>query len=303
MLKQFLFEEGPDDADLTTANTGAALIVKNGGTAKFSTATKSSGSFGGRWVMSAGNCISRYELNAANARMGFSGVVTMPAGSGTVGSTVPFAVLDSAGAAVFTLDIRNTALLQVANMVPTVGETYRLTTDGSTGAENQITVQGGSKYKLEVVAKTGATTGTLDVKLFTEKGTVPVGYFTRSGINMGTTDFKYVHVGLQSGGASGFDCGWDNLQLDDGATVAPAPLADALPAPVVTLVPTNPTVAGGTGTVVATWPAVPGAATYQSCIVPGNVATGFVSTREDPTRTRTFTVPAGQHTVAVRAMP
>ncbi len=81
------------------------------------------------------------------------------------------------------------------------------------------------------------------------------------------------------------------------------PTMEILDAPVVTLNSINPTTIGGNnGSVTATWPVVPGAYHYETCLVSGTQTTGFVADDGDATSPKTYTgLMAGSYTVAVRA--
>ena len=71
----------------------------------------------------------------------------------------------------------------------------------------------------------------------------------------------------------------------------------------MTLTQTPPTTIGGMdGTVTATWPSVPGAGRYESCLVYGVATSGFVADDSSATSPKTYSgLAAGVYTVAVRA--
>lgn len=85
--------------------------------------------------------------------------------------------------------------------------------------------------------------------------------------------------------------------------VAWDPTVTPLATPTVSLTFTNPTRVGGSnGSITATWPAVPGAAGYESALVQGVATSGFVADDTSATSPKTYSnLGPGTYTVAVRA--
>lgn len=136
--------------------------------------------------------------------------------------------------------------------------------------------------------------------------------------NIGTAQATAARLGINVAGFTGaadkFEyLGWEAMPAvtitDTSQAQAVAYFADApgakLATPVVSLTQVNPSVGGSDGSITATWPAVPGAATYETALVVGIVTTGFTADTTGITGlTKTYTgLPAGARTVAVRAIP
>lgn len=134
----------------------------------------------------------------------------------------------------------------------------------------------------------------------------------RFGARVGTNTVYYGHtdasVTVGSNGApttTGTTVGSNAVGVSLMLSIHESVPATPLPTPVLTVTHVNPSTHGGTdGSVTVTWEAISGAAVYESCLLVGDVTTGFASTRSDATLTRTFPgLAAGTYTVAVRAMP
>jgi len=204
-LKVLDFETGPEGATLTTANSGAATVVTNGGTAVFAKDIVRSGQLGARFTTVANQlCIARFATTAANNTLSLGVVFThkpTPAPlsgilslrhSGGVAGRINWGVDN-------TLSIVDAAL----------GNTLTIATG----------LTPGTPYELTIRAKSATTTtGTITAVLYTADGT-ELGRATSSTYNLGTNPFAATDVGiLNSNATAGTTLALDYLQLNDGAT-------------------------------------------------------------------------------------
>lgn len=297
MLKQFLFETGPEGTDLSIANSGASQYAKNGGTAKFAAAAKSSGSFGAQFVVGTGGsmCVGVYDMDAANTQVSFSGVITIP--SAFPSAAISTLSLNNAARGILTLGLDNAGGLQIYSTQNSTA--YRISTDGVNSAATQYHVTPGSKYRVTLVAKAGASTGSFTAKLYAEKGSTVLGFCTISGINMAADPFTTIQLGITSAGPAGTTIGWDDIQLDSGSGTELPRVPETLPAPSLSATKTDPSVVGGNGTVTVTAGPSAGATRVRVGLLSGSVTTGTPSTQIDLPASggsHVFTVSAGTYT-------
>jgi len=306
--KTILFEDGTSDgAAQTTTNTGASQVTTNTGTATFSTATKSNGTYGGRWVSGSNLCISRFTATANNNNMVFEGVCTVPTALGT--SAIGLMTLRHTSGPSLVFELNQGGMFTIYN--PALSSSSMLTTDGTAATGAAYTPTLGSQYRISIVAAGGSTTtASYTVKVYTRTGTTPLAYRTFTGSNLNANMLAAIDLGVTSTSApTGTVVGWDDVRLIDGGTTEPGPLVTATPlaTPVVTMAKTEPTVYGGTdGSFTATWPAVSGAGSYKVSTPPlaGSVTSGTPTTTTITATTYTWTAqPAGTQTVTVQAIP
>ena len=279
-LTRYLFETGPDGATLTNANSGSsAASVTGGSVSVFSATHKAHGNFGARFTNASGlNSYRRYPFAATATTWQFSGVFTMPTTPATSFGILGFP--NSGGSWRLQLVINTESRLVVSDAG---GNTTQITSPLTVGAKYRITLQvvGGSTTSSSVIAK-----------LYSESGgawTTQTGStWTSSTVNTNTDNVVGADIGVLTSVATAYTVGWDDIQVNNGAGSEIGDIVEQLATPVVTLgATTNPsTVGGSNGSQVVTWPAVPGASSYEAWIANGSspaqgdftlVATGVTS--------------------------
>lgn len=182
----------------------------------------------------------------------------------------------------------------------------RSTASGSALNSGSTVLTPGGMYEIEMAYSVG-TAGTLRLAVHTidrqtiyDSGTVTV--------DTGTAGVRWIEVGQYNTSSTPMGTFWiDEAEVDDAATGIEGPTLATLTPVQLTLTVTAPKVRGGTdGTLVASWPPVPGAVRYEaSGPMPGEVTDGeVVVENSDATSPLVFTgLPAGMVSVAVQPIP
>lgn len=207
-MTRYLFDAGPDGADLTTTNTGTSQVAKGSGAAAvFAAAYASAGGFGAKFTANNTTSLVRVLGDAANPQYAFSGVFWTPDVAQASGEFTIWSARHSGGV-IMRLRIDTQARVFVTDSVSTYNPT----------AAAAFKVAWGTKYRLEVVMTAGSTTaGAYSLKIYDASDTL-VGTIAASNAN------------LTANPVVGFDCGnhgsiatlqvvaWDTIQMDSGRT-------------------------------------------------------------------------------------
>lgn len=207
-MTRYLFDAGPEGADLTTTNTGTSQVAKGSGAAAvFAAAYASAGGFGAKFTANNTTSLVRVLGDASNPQYAFSGVFWTPDVAQASGEFTIWSARHSGGV-ILRLRIDAQARVFVTDSVSTYVPS----------AAAAFKVAWGTKYRLEVVITAGSTTaGAYTLKIY-DANDVLVGTIQASNAN------------LTANPVVGFDCGnhgsiatlqvvaWDTIQMDSGRT-------------------------------------------------------------------------------------
>ena len=299
-LRAVLFETGPDGAGLTNANSGSSTSsIGAGGSTTFAAATKAQGVFGALFANAAGaNAFRRwlFEGGATASTWQFSGVLTVPAVAPAANMAIA-SFVTAAGVARFSVLLNSSMNLLIAGSgSSSISPIATALTPGSK-VRVSLQVQGGSTTASVVTAKVYSGT----TSWLTQLGST----FNSSAFNTGVDQLVGVDLGVVTATANSLGVGWDSIQINDGTGTEIGDYVPPLAQPVVTIAAVMPPsqVGGSNGSIMVTWPAVPGAAKYEAAIEPGSVSSGFVADDTNATSPHVFSgLTAGEYTVAVRAV-
>lgn len=299
-LVQYLFEGGSEGATVTNANSGSSAASVSGGTHVFAAAMKAHGSFGFSATNASGSgTFRRYPFSggATPTTFQFSGVVTLPVQA----------------------PLQNTSIVNLPNasgsprlaVAVTPAGKLRITDVGAAHGADLADITWGAKYRITIQAVGGsATASQVTAHVYsgaTSWGTAVGTSLNVNNWNMSTDTVVGADVGVVgSPGAIVLTAGWDDVQLNDGAGGEIGDITTLLDTPVVTLgLATNPsTVGGSNGSQVVTWPAVPGANSYEAWIASGALPTqgDFTLVATGVTSPYTFTgLTAGEWAYGIKA--
>lgn len=168
-------------------------------------------------------------------------------------------------------------------------------------------------YRVEVKIDASATVGHIQARVF--YGANLEGVTEDEALGSATDNWNIYATGTggmavgvcDSAGASALNLSLDSIGMSTVDWIGSAAPSTPLTTPVVTVTnETDPsTIAGSDGSITVTWPAVFGAATYETAMADGlGQTTGFIVDSSAATSPYTFTgLTAGDYTVAVRANP
>lgn len=207
-MTRYLFDTGPEGADLTTTNTGANQVNRGtNATAVFAAAMASAGGFGAKFTANAANAIARLLGDAGNNQYAFSGVLTTP---DVAPNSTELTVLS----------FRHASGVIARLRVDSAGRWF--VTDSASkyypGAAAQATaLPWGTKYRVEVVITGGSTSaGAFTVHFYS--GSTLVLTISGTDANFTANPIVGVDIGNHSGVAVQQTVGWDTIQLDSGKT-------------------------------------------------------------------------------------
>ena len=249
-LARYLFDNGPEGADLTTTNTGANQVTRGtGASVTFASAFASAGGFGVRF--SANNAIAIVRLLGpeTNNQYAFSGVLTTPDVAPGSGETTVFSARHSSGV-IMRLRIDSQGRVFVTDSVSTYTPT----------AAAAFTIAWATKYCVEVVLTSGSTTaGTYQVRFYKADGSV-LGTISATNANLTANPVAGFDIGNHGSVATLQVFGWDTAQLDSGrSTEIGAYTPGANNPPTVSAGSNQSVPAGSTATVTGTATDVDGA--------------------------------------------
>jgi hypothetical protein len=193
-----------------------------------------------------------------------------------------------------------------------VSNTNRLRLSDGTGTANGIwtatdALVAGTKYRIEVWAKAGATATTAEIRVayFLAGSTTPIQTFTTTtgSVPTGTPFVGFIWGRIT---ASTLQPPFDSLVWETDGTGLPGQLSTPLATPVVTLgAKTDPTAAGATdGTQVISWLPISGSTSYELWIANGSAPTqgDFVRRAQGVTSPLTVTgLGAGTFSLGIKA--
>lgn len=162
------------------------------------------------------------------------------------------------------------------------------------------------RVELEVWKGTTTTNGRIKGAMYLGSSTTPIESWDVTTANTGTDDFVMARYGSYSASTTSTSPIWiDAVAFDDAANGFIGPYAVTLATPVVTLeAKTDASTVGGKGTQIASWPAVPGAVSYEAWLADGTApAQGdFVRVAQGVTSPYQFTnVGVGTHAYGIKA--
>lgn len=207
-MTRYLFDAGPEGADLTTTNTGAQQISKGtGATATFAAVTASAGGFGAKFSANNALSIARLLGDVAAAQYAFSGVITTPDVAQASGEYTALSVRHSSGV-ILRLRIDSVGRVFVTDSVSTYTPT----------AAAAFVVAWATRYRVEIVLTAGSTTaGAYTVRFYKSDGSV-LGTISSTNANLTANQVVGVDVGNHGTVATQQSVGWDTVQLDSGRT-------------------------------------------------------------------------------------
>lgn len=299
-LSQFLLETGPEGANMTNATSGSSASSLAGGTTTFRGAAAAHGSFGGEFINVAAAQTYRRWPFAAVTKQGQVSVVLEYINPGETVDMV--GVVNASGTRRLVVRVMSTGLLRIN----AGAGNYDLVTAG--------TISVGTKFRVAFEFNGGSTTASsIQAHVYVESSAgskiwnAPVGNEVNiTNGDLSVDDLVGVEVGVLSNTASSRTVRADDIQVNNGAGSRIPDYAAPLATPVLTLTAqTDPTTIGGTdGTATVTWPAVPGAASYDAYAAPGGspVQGDFVLFDDNVTSPFTFTgLSAGTRSLGIKA--
>jgi len=213
-LKQILFEGATAGTSATTANSGASVVNKGGGTSVFSAAAASHGNCGLEFVTTATGQynIARFLANASNVQMAFSGVFAIGA-SFTADTTIGAIRQATSDTFVCRFNVNS-------------ANAFRVVDSGLTNVSGgSFTLTPGTKYRIEVLLTGGSTTaGVITARLYTAAGSTALNTWTSTTANLHAGTPNGAEIGCCSSNQAA-TIRWDDLQFNDGASVEIGPVA------------------------------------------------------------------------------
>ena len=280
--------DGTPGATLTTTNHGGTDFVAATGTATFATDQVMHGTTSAKHSGSGGtSCSQRWDVPGSDTTFQWRGYLR-------------WATLPPPGEFQFMTITTTGDTAAVAARITVSGKLRLYDSVGAGAWISTNNVPAAQQIRVEVY---GSTTGTARVAYYVGDSLTPV-------------EDSGVISGAFGGGAALYrtrllrsdsytDASWiDSVEFRTGADAAAAFIGPVtLAAPTVTATPTAPTTPGGSnGQLVATWPAVPGAASYDVDLITGTVSSGATVEANTAALTYAWTgLTAGAYTVAVRA--
>lgn len=238
--------------------------------------------------------------------------VLFPAAVAAAGFSVEFQLPSLPGADFHIARLTGTSDARLVSIH--VSNTNRLRLSDGTGTASGIwtatdPLVAGTKYRVEVWAKAGASATTAEIRVayFAAGSTTPIGTFTTTSGSVATgTPFVGFIWGRITG--SSIQATFDSPVWETDGSGLPGPLTVALGTPVVTKgATTNPTTSTSTdGSQVITWAAVTDAVSYTAWRAAGSTPTqaAFTQVASGVTSPYTFTgLGQGTYSFGVKAMP
>jgi hypothetical protein len=295
---QNTFDAGAQGASILASNSGTsgtAFTRKFGaGIATYDSASAIQGAMA-MLTESAASSVAWENDFAASAAAGFSVEFMMPSLAGADFSLGR--LINSASARTASVHLTNTNRIRFSDLTGIE--------PGLWTATNPIVA--GTKYRVEMYAKTGATATTGEVRgaYFLAGSTTPIETFSTTAANLGT-GAQFVRFIFGRYTSSAIPAVFDSPVWETDGTGLPGPLSTPLATPVVSLgTKTNPSAPGvADGKQVVTWPAVSEAFSYEAWRASGlNAAQGsFVRVAQGVTSPYTFEgLAAGDYSVGIKA--